>query len=783
MASDRPLAPPRLDAAPARRALQALLVVTAGAVALSLTDQLVARFVGASIPAAAGLVLLAATHRDDRVPEAWWRIGAGLVGATLSNLVAWQMFQHGTPPLGVIGLAGTALASILLLCTGLFGLEVPERSPLRRRRQALDAVAVVLAAAYLAWTSSMHELVEGERPVHQQVALLVGLVAAAAIVGTAVHVWSRPARVERSIVVGATAGVIVMGLGSGAGIRAYDTGHVGAAVGLMSLQMVGAVIVAASGLRAREPHHALDTTGSTGSLVVPLAIATALSIGALHIAGEPALDPIDAWGFVALTGLALLRQGMALIENQQLAASLSASVDHLRHQATHDGLTDLPNRASLVAGIAELTRQVAERGEGGVGLLLVDVDRFRQINDTLGHDRGDTLLRVLAGRLRHLVGDEAVLARPAGDEFAVALAAPSAAQLSQLAGAVLDALGEPVELGGTEVVATGSVGTVWHAAAAIAREAPSPELVLQQADLALHAAKHAGRARQHEFDPAMLTATRHRLALAHELRLALVHDEFEIFYQPLVTLADRRIYGAEALLRWNHPERGVLTPDQFLDVAAEIGLLAQVGRRTLDESCRRFAVVNRSISERPVHLAVNLSIVELLSPGLVDDVAAILDRSGLKPELLVLEVSEEIIADPTSVGVLEELHALGVQLSVDDFGTGYSSLRQLRQFPAAEVKVDRSFVGGVVDDPADRAIVAAVTDLGTGLGMEVLAEGVETEDQAAALLELGCHRAQGWLFGRPQPFSRFVAALRAEAAAERRRETAAASAAAVPTSS
>lgn len=485
-------------------------------------------------------------------------------------------------------------------------------------------------------------------------------------------------------------------------------------------------------------------------------VALGLAAVAVAVPDHPTLRPAGA----ALTLVAVAGVLAARRDHRRLESTLDATVERLRRNSTHDLLTGLPNRATLLEQLAPVLEDPGTSRAGGVAVAAVSIDRFQHVNHTLGHERGDTLVRVLAERMSELVEPPALLARLSGDEFLVVVPAPDAAAVDALAEHLQAALRRPVELGGSEIVTTASIGTTWHEFDPLRADPVTPDLLVQQADLALRAAEEAGRARHHRYEPSLQAASRRRLTLAGELRRALRHDEFEVFYQPIVSMSAGRIVGAEALLRWNHPERGVLSAHEFVDVAAETGLLAQVGRRVLTESCRRFSVLNRSLTDQPVHVAVNLSGPELVSAGITADLDEILRASGLHPGLLTLEVSEGIVADPVSVAILEDLHALGVRLSIDDFGTGASSLRQLRQFPAVEVKVDRSYVSGIVTDPADRAVVAAVCRLAAALGLEVVAEGVETDEQATTLLELGCQRAQGWRFGRPQPFSRFVAALR-----------------------
>jgi EAL domain-containing protein (putative c-di-GMP-specific phosphodiesterase class I) len=325
-------------------------------------------------------------------------------------------------------------------------------------------------------------------------------------------------------------------------------------------------------------------------------------------------------------------------------------------------------------------------------------------------------------------------------------------QIEQMTDRIRQEVSQPMSLAGIEVVITTSIG-VAHSAG---RAEPQPEALLRDADLALDEAKRAGRNRAHLYSDDLAEASGLRLAMAADLRRGFADYEIEVFYQPVVSLADGLIVGAEALVRWNRPGVGVLLPDEWLPVAEETGLITRIGRETLNVSCRRFATLNRRRPERPLRVAVNLSSTEMRSEQLVPAVEHALVESGLDPQLLLLEVSEQIAGDHRTVETLDALRALGVRLSIDDFGTGYSAMGQLRRLPVDEIKVDQSFVAGLGSDTADSAIVRAVVELGAGMSLDVVAEGVTTEAQADELRSLGCPFAQGWLYGRAQPFARFV---------------------------
>ena len=418
----------------------------------------------------------------------------------------------------------------------------------------------------------------------------------------------------------------------------------------------------------------------------------------------------------------------------------------LAHQATHDSLTGLPNRALL---LDRLDRALAAaRADGpGSAVLYLDLDHFKDVNDSRGHDAGDRLLVAVAARLRGALGARDTLARLGGDEFAILLAGVTeAGTAARVAARVLAALAAPLQLDGEAHTTDGSIGIVL-ATATYER----PEDVLRDADVALYRAKDAGRGGYALFDPAMQAALLDRLALERDLALAAERGELRVCYQPKVDLATGRTTFIEALVRWQHPTRGLVPPGEFIALAEESGLIVPVGRWVLAEACRQVVAWDMAHPTSAVPaLAVNLSPRQFRDPGLVDDVAAILATTGLPAARLVLEVTESAAMEriDETLATLRALKALRVGLALDDFGTGHSALAYLRQLPLDTLKIDRSFFA---DNPANRAIVGAVTALAHGLGLEVTAEGLETAAQVAWAREAGCDRGQGFYFARPLP--------------------------------
>ncbi len=419
--------------------------------------------------------------------------------------------------------------------------------------------------------------------------------------------------------------------------------------------------------------------------------------------------------------------------------------ERLAHQALHDPLTELPNRALFLDRLAVALARLRRR-PSTLAVLFADVDRFKNVNDSLGHDAGDRLLVALARRLREVLRPGDALARFGGDEFAVLCEDVAEADVSPIADRILMSLGEPFAAGGREVFVSISVGI------ALADDADHrPEALLRDADAAMYLAKERGRARYEIFDEAMRDQSTERLLLENALRRAPERGELRAMFQPIVRLTDGKMVAAEALVRWVHPERGLLEPAQFVPLAEETGLIVPVGGWVLDEACRQAAGWPGD-GQAPA-VSVNLSARQLNRADLVDAVDRALSKNGLDPDRLWLEITESVLMDDadTAVAALGRLRSLGVHLCVDDFGTGYSSLAYLRRFPVDALKVDRSFVAGLGANPEDSAIVEAVVSMAHSLRLSVVAEGVETDEQLARLRDLGCELAQGFYFAAPVP--------------------------------
>jgi diguanylate cyclase (GGDEF)-like protein/PAS domain S-box-containing protein len=423
----------------------------------------------------------------------------------------------------------------------------------------------------------------------------------------------------------------------------------------------------------------------------------------------------------------------------------------LVHQAYHDPLTDLPNRVLFTDRLEASQAQSAREGTQ-VALLFLDLDRFKIINDSLGHNRGDRLLMSVATRLLDSVRPGDTVARLGGDEFTILLGGLAREEeATTVAGRILAQLQHPFDLDGHQVFVTTSIGIV------LAQPREQPEVsgdLLRYADLALYQAKAAGKARHAIFDRSLDAAALARLELESDLRLAMERGEMAVEYQAQVDLHSGKIVGTEALLRWYHPARGSISLGEFIPLAEETGLIIEIGRWVLREACQQTAhwqQHNLGAGAEPLSVSVNLSAKQFQDPGLIPEIVAVLRETGLPPASLTLEISETVTMGQTSAtkGTLHALRELGVRLAIDDFGTGYSSLGHLKHFPIDTIKIDQLFIGGLGRSAEDDAIVGAVIALGHGLGLRICGEGVETAAQAAQLRHLGCDLAQGYLFSRP----------------------------------
>jgi diguanylate cyclase (GGDEF)-like protein len=517
----------------------------------------------------------------------------------------------------------------------------------------------------------------------------------------------------------------------------------------------GNVYTALEGTAVSDLEEGIDDRGS-GARVLEVYTPVRLSPGGepagvleLYLSYEPVAETIRA----DVTQVFLLLAGGLVFLFGALYRIVARASHQLRHQALHDALTDLPNRTLL-----HRRAERALRGDGLAAMLLIDLDRFKEVNDTLGHDHGDELLVEVAGRLKAVLRRSDTLARLGGDEFAVLLdGVPDRAAAVELATRLQDALRRPFALRGVAVELEASVGIALYP-----EHGTTVGALLQRADVAMYDAKrgHRGVATYtEERDP----YSEDRLGLLAELRRALEHEELVLHYQPKVDLASGAVIGVEALVRWEHPARGLLPPDEFVPLAERTGAVADLTRWVVDAALAQHRVWRDAGIDVPI--AVNLAAANVVDLTLPERIAELLARHDVGGDRLECEISEHtVMADPVrATEVLGRLRGLGVRLSLDDFGTGHSSLAYLKRLPLDEVKIDRSFVAGMAEDENDAVIVRSTIDLARNLGLTVVAEGVESAEIMQGLADLSCDTAQGFHVSRPLPASALTAWLRDQA--------------------
>src|SRR4051794_28983536 len=466
--------------------------------------------------------------------------------------------------------------------------------------------------------------------------------------------------------------------------------------------------------------------------------------------GSPRRPPRSAcWGLRA--GWSVLASCAACTHNVGTARTPTTDPDQtqegLAHRVLHDPLTDLPNR-TLFLDRLELALARLRRSQGSIAVLFIDLDNFKVVNDSLGHNAGDRLLVELAGRLRSAIRPSDTIARFGGDEFVVLCEDISDARDAVMVGQrIVESASDPFMLEGREMFASASVGV------ALALDPDStPETLLRDADAAMYRAKERGRGRVEVFDEALRARIIERLDLENGLRRALQRDELRVYYQPQMSMSQGRMVAVEALVRWEHPERGLLEPAEFIPLAEETGIIVGIGAWVLREACKQVASWRANGAE--IDVAVNVSARQLTQPDIVDTVRAALEETGLPADALCLEITESaVMRDPeATLATLTLVKELGVKVALDDFGVGFSSLAQLKEMlPLHAIKVDRSFISGLADDDRNSAIVAAVVMMATTLGLTAIAEGVETEAQALQARALGCDVSQGFFFTAPEP--------------------------------
>ena len=488
----------------------------------------------------------------------------------------------------------------------------------------------------------------------------------------------------------------------------------------------------------------------------------ALAIIGLHFGGMAAFSVsamagysqgADSEAFAAMAAaigmVALLIVGTGISTYLVERKTSSEGESRIAHIAMHDALTNLANRHQFTEALRLECEKIALFGRP-FALMMVDLDRFKPINDTLGHPIGDAVLKRLAHRLTLAAREGDMVARIGGDEFAIiCFGIGEHLRATAIAERVVEVLSRPMIIDGNVIELSGSVGVALAPDHGIA-----PDALIQHADIALYSAKHDGKQTHRVFEPTLMEIIQRRRSLEAALRRACMRDEFTIVYQPVFASRSGAVTGAEALLRWTCPEHGEISPAEFIPIAEELGLVSRIGADVLHQACKDAA-------SWPAHidLAVNVSPVQLLDPRLPQTVAQALNDSGLAPHRLELEITETALLnnDQAALRTLTRIRDLGVRISLDDFGTGYSSLSYLHRFPISRIKIDKSFVQKLPDDVGSASIVRAIAQLGASLNMKITAEGIETDSQLSFIRDHGCDEVQGFLTGRPIPPAAFLA--------------------------
>jgi len=518
--------------------------------------------------------------------------------------------------------------------------------------------------------------------------------------------------------------------------------------------VVGCFLIALGALWAR--NHRVDPCGGTDRPTMRTLIGPNLPLlgvaltAAWQVYTHHSLDAVAEVSFGAVVVTMSARQFLVLVDHFSLSRQLQIKVEQrtseLQYQVFHDGLTGLANRALFNRYLDDAVRDREGTCEG-LAVLLIDLHNFKRVNDLQGHAVGDELLRLVATRLQTILQGADALARVGGDEFGVLLHGPGPrVEVEQVAHLVIATLGQPFPIGSTSLAVEAAIGL-----AAGSAEQTSGDELLRDAGLALSAAKARGGLCCEVYSPLMHSSILEALRTETDLRCALEHDEFVVYYQPVVDLSTLKIQGLEALIRWNHPERGFLGPDKFIPVAEATGVIGTIGAWVLGQACRD--IVAMDSADPPPWLSVNLSALQLEDENLVTTVSQALEQSGLDAARLTLEITETVIMNdvPRSIQVLTALRKVGVKIAIDDFGTGYSSLGVLRYLPVDTLKIDRSFVTDLARDQASSNLTHRTLQLAADSRLHTVAEGVEEVEQLQILRRFGCDAVQGFLFAKPQP--------------------------------
>jgi diguanylate cyclase (GGDEF)-like protein len=715
--------------------------------------------------AAAIVALSAATRRArGRDRQAWLALTATLVFWFLGTAVytvrgfLFNRFEGQHLSAEVFYLCALPLAFVG------FALFPADHGPLSGRlRQTLDALTVASSALFVSWDTALHTIVRHRASGVTGWLTLLYPITDLALCTFAVLIAAR-APVNRRISISLlAAGMFSFALADSGGVtlEALHRYHVGGVtdIGWVLGLTLGSLSALTYGYQRREPTGEIVHSAEWRAALLPYALVVPAAAVALRDLLSGRLPDV---GSIAIGAVVLLlvscRQLLTVRENLQLVAKLTGSQSELRQQALHDVLTGLANRRLFRERLEESLRTMSPEE---IAVVFVDLDDFKLINDTMGHATGDDLLRQVANRLQTCVRGTDVAARLGGDEFAVLLTGGGLVAAQAVAARLNRAMRQPILFGAQPVFIQASIGIAAGLDGGLngGTGSDSSQQLLEQADMAMYAAKDAGKARVEVFEPAMRERLLDRAAVRDDLARALGRDQLSLNYQPIVDLATGAIVGAEALLRWRHPQRGFIPPLMFIPLAEETGLIAPIGRWVLATACAAAADWQDGSPAGGFQINVNVSAGQLLDTDIVEEVAAVLSSTGLRAGLLTIEITESVLmADNATVAAqLSALRGLGIRLAIDDFGTGYSGLSYLDRLPVDILKVDKAFVDRVEEPSSRPPLAGAIVGLGEMLGLDVVAEGIETAGQRHAMVDLGCRHGQGYLFSRPVDLDTFRA--------------------------
>jgi diguanylate cyclase (GGDEF)-like protein len=703
--------------------------------------------------ALAGVAVHRLAGRDpglDPVARRFWRtieLAIGVITLGYAWLAA-DMFAHAAEARTrnmPVPVAACVAAGCVIAVWAFARVPVAPTGGVERWRMALDRTIAFLGCAAVLWYAALAPMLSAREPWSRQATLLVGLLLLAAVAAATKVSYVAGGPVDRAAIrLVAASGGVPAGV---VAVLAVRFGYLASVPAQAIVMPLGPVLVALGVAAQWRADPGPRRRPSRSDVLLPYLAVAAVDVPLVAVAfGAPLRWPvrIALIAAVVVTALVTVRQYLAYRENARLLRNTRLQEARLQHEVSHDGLTGLANRALFRERLA-----AALTGSGRVAVLLVDLDDFKTVNDLLGHGAGDRLLVSVARLLQAEVGYGGLPVRVGGDEFAVLLTG-AGPDPEELAGRLLAALTHPISE--HRLLVQASIGI------AVAEPGATADAVLRDADVAMYTAKQQGKADFVRYADGMGEPVLAHMRLGGELRRALDNDEFRVVYQPIVRLAGNALIGVEALVRWQHPTRGLVGPAEFIPAAERTGLIVPLGRFVLRETCRQAAAWLAEFGADALREAgLNVSARQLHDPDFVSDVAGALAESGLPCERLVLEVTESAVLRGQQVSrALYELDRMGIRLALDDFGTGESSLSLLRAFPAAIVKLDKSFVDGIeIDDghpgaaDARQAVARAVIQLAHALGLDTVAEGVESAEQVAALRDLGYTVGQGFHLGEP----------------------------------